>query len=529
MRRPPGRSSKGSNDALGAPPPGGGGGTAQRPGPGVRDVQAVLEPGAIRTAYQPVFELSTGRVVGYEALARFDQQPDRKPEDWFAIPDRRMEHRLELAAIRAHVSRFGEIPAPAYVALNVSPATAVSKELSSILASLPAKRIVLEITARAAVDDYDDLHARLAALRSRGVRLAVDDAGAGLASLRQVLQLNPDIIKLDVSLTRGVDADPARRSLASALVAFAGQMGIAVIAEGIETAAEFTTLLDLGVGYGQGFFLAHPEKPQTGPLAAARVDAGPVVDTVAAPIKVAIVDDHAMVAQAVAAMLGAQPGLEVSGVASDLAQAFELVDRTATDVVVCDIQLGDESGFSLLRRYENCERPRVVMYSSYDHPVYHRAAFEGGAAGFVLKMAEPRELIDSIRSAAAGRTSFSPATMQAVRSAGDVPTARELAVLERLADGQSTAQVAAALGIRPRTVESHLRALFDRAGVLSRTELVLHAIRQGWIRPRAARSTDQRTADTGSPAWLVDVDLIKTAPRERALPRRSPDRRGEPD
>ncbi len=494
--------------------------SGQGPRPGPAEIEAALEPGSIRPLLQPVFELATGRIVGFEGLARLDQLPWREPADWFSVTGAgAMQLRLELAAVEAHLSRLPEIPEPAYLALNVSPATAISAELAAILGGFAAERFVLEISARAAVDDYDALGAGLADLRGRGVRLAVDDAGTGAASLSQLIHLEPDIIKLDMSLTRGVDASQSQRSVAAALIGFAGPMGIAVIAEGIETAAEFTTLLDLGVGYGQGYFLARPRDVETGALGTAQ-NLPPLASSELVPaIRVAIVDDHAMVAQAVAALLASNRRLTVVGVALDVAGAIELLDSQPVDVVVCDIQLANESGFTLLKRYSERERPRFVMFTSYDHPVYHRAAFEGGAAAFVLKMAEPEELERAIIAAADGVTTFSPATLRAVRSPEGIPTARELAVLERLADGQSTAEVASDLGIRPRTVESHVRALFDRAGVSSRTDLILHAIRDGWIRPRKTRPSGRQVGEGPAGTWLVDAELIESS-RGRTAPGR---------
>jgi DNA-binding NarL/FixJ family response regulator/EAL domain-containing protein (putative c-di-GMP-specific phosphodiesterase class I) len=484
------------------------------------DIDAVLEPGAIRAVYQPVFELTTGRIVGYEGLARFDREPRRGPDVWMAAAgEAGRRDQLELAAIRAQLARFSELPAPAYLALNISPTTAMSEELATLLSSLPMDRLVLEITEHAPVADYEALQAGLADLRAQGVRLAVDDAGAGFASLRHILQLSPDIIKLDGSLTRGIDADRARRSLASALIAFAAQMGMAVVAEGIETAAELATLLDLGVAYGQGYILRRPGEP---PGANAAVATGAVatlrpLDRTAG-VRVAIVDNHPVVASAVAALLASEPGLEVVGVALDTARAVELLDHSQPDVVVCDTQLGDESGFGLLERYRS-GRPAFVMYSSYDYPIYHRAAFEAGAAAFVLKMAQPAELVAAIMSAAAGQSSFSPSTMRAVHSVGEIPTVRELAVLERLAHGQSTAEIAAALGIRPRTVDGHLGSLFDRVGVGSRTELVLHAVREGWMRPKPTKSADPRTGRGHQQEWLVDAASLGASRRARRLPR----------
>jgi EAL domain-containing protein (putative c-di-GMP-specific phosphodiesterase class I)/DNA-binding NarL/FixJ family response regulator len=481
-------------------------------GPKPHEVAAALAPGGIRPVLQPVFELATGLIVGYEALARFDREPGREPAEWFSHPDMdaSQSRLLELAAVRAHLALFADIPEPAYLALNVSPSTAVCDELDQMLRNLPPDRLVLEIGVDAAVANYEPLRAGLPRVRSRGIRLALDDAGYGSADFHRLLELTPDIIKLDLSLTRDIDKDTTHRALASAICALARQLGIAVVAEGIETAAEFTTLVDLGVHFGQGYFMAHPSDVLLGAgRAPARPDAPAVVSRQLVPaVSVAIVDDHTMVAQAVAALLASNPRLRVAGVALDLEEARRLIAQESPDVVVCDIQLGDESGFTLLKECVGREHPRFVMYSSHDHPIYHRAAFEGGAAGFVLKMAEPDELVAAIIAAADGEVSFSPATMHAVRAAGGIPTARELAVLELLADGQSTVEVASAMGISPRTVESHLRALFDRVGVPSRTDLVLHSIREGWIRPSAARSGDA-TSSGRAPAWLVDAGLAE--------------------
>ena len=117
---------------------------------------------------------------------------------------------------------------------------------------------MLELTEHAGIADYNELAEALAPLRESGVRLSVDDAGAGFASLRHILNLRPDIIKLDIGLIRGIDADPARRALASALVGFAAEIGAVIVAEGIETPDELATLCALRVTYGQGYHLARP-------------------------------------------------------------------------------------------------------------------------------------------------------------------------------------------------------------------------------------------------------------------------------
>ena len=129
----------------------------------------------------------------------------------------------------------------------------------TLLQRIPSlDRLVLEITEHAAVDHYEAIAERLKTYRERGLKIAVDDAGAGYASFRHILNLGPNRIKLDMSLTRDIDADPARRALAAALIHFSAETGSTLVAEGVETAAELATLKELGVNKAQGYFLGRP-------------------------------------------------------------------------------------------------------------------------------------------------------------------------------------------------------------------------------------------------------------------------------
>lgn len=222
-------------------------------------IERALAPGAFTMVFQPVADLSTGEVVGVEALARFACEPRRPPNEWFAEADdigRGTE--LELAAIAAALDRIGELPGSAFLAVNASPATATSPELDALFTRLPAERLVVELTEHTRVGDYDALLAALERLRGRGVRIAVDDTGAGYAGFQHLLRLRPQILKLDTTLTRGIDADPVRRSLAAALVTFATEIGAIIIAEGVEISGELTTLQRIGIPWGQGYHLARP-------------------------------------------------------------------------------------------------------------------------------------------------------------------------------------------------------------------------------------------------------------------------------
>ena len=222
-------------------------------------IKTAIEQNQIAMVYQPIWELDGKRPVGFECLARFSATPQRSPDRWFAeAAESGLGTLLELTAIRIALSNIALFPAEVYIAVNASPTTVLSDEFLDVMNRMPAERMVLEITEHAHVEDYDSLLKAIEPLRARGVRLAVDDAGAGYSSLQHILQLQPDLIKLDIGLTRSIDLDPARRALASALVSFARETGSHIIAEGVETASELAALRSIGVGKAQGYFLGRP-------------------------------------------------------------------------------------------------------------------------------------------------------------------------------------------------------------------------------------------------------------------------------
>ncbi len=231
----------------------------------IERTRRALEPGGVQPVFQPIVDLSTGLVVGYEALARFPEAPGSSPDRWFAeAAEAGLLVELEVAAIRAALAEF-DAKDGLYVAFNLSPASVVSNLFTDALAGLDPERTVLEVTEHAQIGDYKLLAERLRAFRAAGGRLAVDDAGAGFASLRHILLLHPDVIKLDVSLTSGIDADRAKRAMAAALISFATEMGMTMLAEGVETERELEALRGLGVRFGQGFYLGRPGPLPTAP------------------------------------------------------------------------------------------------------------------------------------------------------------------------------------------------------------------------------------------------------------------------
>jgi EAL domain-containing protein (putative c-di-GMP-specific phosphodiesterase class I) len=220
-------------------------------------VQGALSRG-VDMVFQPVYDLEQGDVFAYEALARFPVEPYRPPSDWFAdAAEVGLGIELELAAIDSALVKVEDLPEGVRLALNVSPLTALSPQFFNLLAPR-ANRVIIEVTEHERVEDYDALNEALAPLRNLGAWVAIDDVGAGFASLSHILRLAPDIVKLDLSLTRGIAGDPARDALASSLVDFASGIDATIGAEGIETQSELDRLRVLKVRYGQGFHLGVP-------------------------------------------------------------------------------------------------------------------------------------------------------------------------------------------------------------------------------------------------------------------------------
>jgi EAL domain-containing protein (putative c-di-GMP-specific phosphodiesterase class I) len=223
-------------------------------------VRQALQPGALSIFLQPICAIVGRAPLGFEALSRFLLEPVRRPDVWFADAAAcGLSVELECAAIEAALSVYDEVPDPLTLSVNASPSTVCSGALSSVLGKRELDRLTLEITEHAAVESYDALNTHLAPLRARGLKLAIDDAGAGFAGLQHILRLQPDIIKLDMTLIRTIDSDPARRALAGAMQMFARQTGAILVAEGVETCEELVTLGKLGFMRAQGHLLGEPQ------------------------------------------------------------------------------------------------------------------------------------------------------------------------------------------------------------------------------------------------------------------------------
>lgn len=226
-------------------------------------VAEVMARGEVTAVFQPIVELVTGQTIGFEALARFPP-PDPSPFRWFADAERAgLRPRLELSAASAALGQMMQLPPEAFLSLNFSPAVLSELDrldLASLSERVPLARVVVEVTEEAPVADYVAFSNLLEGIRAHGARLAIDDAGAGYASMLHIVRLHPEFIKLDIAFVRGIDQDPARRALATSLNDFAARTGARVIAEGIETSADLGVLTEIGIPLGQGYLLGAPAR-----------------------------------------------------------------------------------------------------------------------------------------------------------------------------------------------------------------------------------------------------------------------------
>jgi EAL domain-containing protein (putative c-di-GMP-specific phosphodiesterase class I)/CheY-like chemotaxis protein len=221
-------------------------------------IAGVIAQGSFRPVFQPIVDLVDGGLRGYEALTRFDDAapPDVRFREALAVglgPD------LELATLARALESATDLPDGAFVSLNVTPGLLHpgGERLQEVLRSATCP-VVLEITEREVIDDYGAIRSVVSALEPT-VRLSIDDAGAGFASMRHVVMLEPNFVKLDRTWVTGIEGEPTKQAMVAGLVHFASSTGCHLIAEGIETESERSTLIDLGVGLGQGYLLGRPE------------------------------------------------------------------------------------------------------------------------------------------------------------------------------------------------------------------------------------------------------------------------------
>ncbi|MGA2527819.1 MAG: EAL domain-containing protein [Acidimicrobiales bacterium] len=214
---------------------------------------------ALRIAFQPVCDLKSRAIIGYEALARFPGWAVTTPRQWFEQANQLgLLQALELLAATTALEQLDRLEAHAFLSVNLSPATAASKAFADLVSTVPSKRLVLEITENAAVDNYQRFTGAIDHLRTLGVRIALDDAGAADVGLQHLLEIRPDIVKIDTTVIHGIADDELRQAVAIAYASLSKRAGAISLAEGIETEAELAMLSSLDIEAGQGYLLGRP-------------------------------------------------------------------------------------------------------------------------------------------------------------------------------------------------------------------------------------------------------------------------------
>lgn len=228
-----------------------------------RCISDLIDSGGPRIVYQPVVRLTTGETVAVEALSRFPPScfgHALDTEGWFAEA-RTVNLHVDLETLIAQqaIKAFSSLPPTVKIAINASPDT-VSERLPQLVCDLPERdRLIIELTEHERWTETPAALRGVERLRSRGIRIAVDDAGTGYSGLEQLIQLRPHLIKIDHALTGGIDRDPVRCALAMGIARLADAINASVIAEGIETPQERDTIAMIGITFGQGYLLGKPD------------------------------------------------------------------------------------------------------------------------------------------------------------------------------------------------------------------------------------------------------------------------------
>ena len=228
-------------------------------------VRACRGSGVLRMDFQPIIDTARGTVVGYESLARFSGPPHATPDRWFAVARAAgIGAELEARALRTALEARSALPPNCFLSVNVGPDALLAAPVAAVFAGAGDLRgVVVEITEQVAVTCYDALITAIAPVRTAGALLAVDDAGAGFASLKHITVLRPDFVKVDRDLVAGIDADETKAAVVEALGMITSRLDAWLIAEGVETTAELDRLLSLRVPLVQGYGLGRP-RPMMG-------------------------------------------------------------------------------------------------------------------------------------------------------------------------------------------------------------------------------------------------------------------------
>ena len=222
-------------------------------------IEQIISDNDISIYFQSIYSQLNNKVVGFESLARFFTTPYKTPDIWFEEASKvGLSESLEMLAIKNAIANMAKFNNTTYIAINCSPSHILSGALERTLQQIDCTRLVLEITEHSPISNYEKMRAPLRPLRNKGLRLAIDDVGAGFSSFQHILELEADIIKLDISLTQNINTDDRKFLLAKALCGFAKAIDCTIVAEGIETAEELNSLRILNVDSVQGYFIGRP-------------------------------------------------------------------------------------------------------------------------------------------------------------------------------------------------------------------------------------------------------------------------------
>ena len=297
----------------------------------------------VSLVYQAIVDLSCGTPAGYEVLARFPSIPAASPDRWIAAAGEvGLGRQIETAIWQAAFEARDRLPARAFLSVNASPDFLASSECAAVLSNRGSlDGIVIEVTEHEAITDYDRLSATLSRYRSRGAAVAVDDAGAGYASMSHILALRPEFIKLDRAIVTDCDRDAAKAALVEMIDSFAVRTGSQLVAEGVETEGELATLTRMGVPLGQGYLLASPQADFSGPILASTLLVPNTLSGIAQP--------------------SVRSCVEPAVTAASEEQAFRHLDRDRRlDVVVVSQEPRGSLGIVLRRGDSTVRRPSTM-------------------------------------------------------------------------------------------------------------------------------------------------------------------------
>jgi EAL domain-containing protein (putative c-di-GMP-specific phosphodiesterase class I)/DNA-binding NarL/FixJ family response regulator len=470
-----------------------------------------IKHGDVKAHYQPALDLRDGSLVGIEALARWHEPGFGSVSPTAFVPAAEQEGLMldlthcvldQVAGCSARGAGEGKVLP---LSVNVS-AASVNDELVALLSSaldigrLEPQQLTVELTETTLLPDDDHSRRLLEDVHRSEIRLSIDDFGIGWSSLAYLADLPVSELKIDRSFVQRLPESYEIRCIVGRMIELARDLGVDVVAEGIETEVQRTALLELGCWRAQGFLIARPMPesalwhwldrvsfPAVPRSRSAGVYRAAPVDE---PLRILLVEDHQMVAEGIVELVGAEPDLDVVGVEATVAGAADAATRLRPDVVLMDYRLPDGDGVEATRLIRAAvPTAAVVMVTSVASESVLLGAIDAGCAAFVLKDGPVQDVIDATRAAGRGDAVIAPSLLARLlprlrRSSASPVTAltdREQQVLELLVEGLSSQAIADRLFLSMNTVRNHVQNVLVKLGSHSRLEAVATAVRTGLV------------------------------------------------